>query len=1129
MNFSRILAGLRHLTKYPLWFHLPIDSNIKQFMRIGTIAMFMLAISIPVFSVTPAKGQAVDQVTINITLKNESLVKAFHKIELQSRFHFMYRNEDVKNIRNLDMTISNQSVAMILRAILSNTELQFRQIDDQILITKSNTDKSTAVDEKTNATNDGMVASKGVVKGTVTDSKGGSLPGVTVKLDGVVSLNKATDVNGSYSFANLPAGNYTLTFTFVGYRTVTKTIALGEGQESVVNVELTETTNNLDEIIVTGYGTQKKREVTSAITSVNAAQFNKGNISDVAQLLQGKVSGLSIARPGGDPNGGFTIRLRGLATIGANSGPLIVIDDQVDADINTIDPNDIKSIDVLKDGSAAAIYGTRGSAGVIIITTKSGRKGASKFTYNVSGTAETPAKFTKHMNAAQFIALGKGTNYGSSTDWDKAITRTALSHVHNLGFSGGDERTTYDASVNYRNSEGVAITTGFQQLNARLNLTHKALNDKLVFVFNINTTKKNAQYGFPDAFKYATIFNPTAPIHSTNPLYDLTGGGYFESNFVDYSNPVAMLEQNTNEAVIKKFNVGGSATYEIIKGLKFKTEYYQQTTSNYHSEYSPSNAFISRGFPLGSGFGRSGLSIKNDDENVNTLYQNTLSYDGKVKKFEFSAIAGYSYQDYLNQGFGAGGGNFVTDASGQNFQAALDFQNGIGSVTSYKNESKLISFFGRVNLNYDNFAFLSASLRRDGSTEFGTNNQWGLFPAVSAGIDLNRLIKIPTVSNLKLRGSYGVTGELPPGPYLSLSRLTNQGGNYYAGNGVYSSSYDSFVNANPNLKWEKKAEADLGLDFTLLDGRLSGTFDYFNRKTTDLIFNVTVPSPPALNPNTWENIGELTNKGVELAINYEAIRTSDFSWTTGGNISSYHVVLTKLNESLKGSYVGATNLGTPGQEATQLTRAVAGQPIGLLYGPKYIGVDANGTYLYSDGKGGTTGLANAPRQVIGNGLPKFEFGITNAFKYKNFDFNFFLRSSIGHQLINTYRAFYENPNVATSYNIVNTKYFNPKVTDGAAYSSYDVEKGDFLKLDNATLGYTFKITKSNGKSGMLSSLRAYVSGQNLFTITGYTGVDPEVRYADLQNGVPNVLAPGIDRRETWVYTRSFTFGINMGF
>ncbi|MFI5139859.1 MAG: SusC/RagA family TonB-linked outer membrane protein [Sphingobacteriales bacterium] len=1091
-------------------------------MRIGIVSMFVLVTSIPVFSATSAKSQAIDQVEVNITLKNESLVKAFRKIEAQSPFHFMYRNEDVKYVRNLEITANNQSVAAILKAILSNTSLNFRQVDNQILITRSTPENSTSGDVSSGLVNEPMVAPKGVIKGVVTDSKGVTLPGVTVKLTGAASLTKATDVNGNYSFANLPAGDYTLSFTFVGFATTTKAITLADGQESVINAVLAESTSSLDEVVVVGYGTQKKREVTSAITSINAEQFNKGNISDVAELLQGKVAGLSIARPGGDPNGGFTLRLRGLSTLGANALPLIVVDGQVDADINTVDPNDIKSIDVLKDGSAAAIYGTRGSSGVIIIITKTGKKGMSKFTYNVSGTAETPAKFTQHMNAAQFIAAG-GTNYGSSTDWDKAITRTALSDVHNLGFSGGDERTTYDATLNYRNSQGVAITTGFQQLNARLNVTHKALNDKLVFNININTTNRKNQLGFPDAFKYATIFNPTAPIHTTNPLYDLTGGGYFESNFVDYSNPVAMLQQNTNDMAIKKFNIGGSVTYEITKGLKFSTQYYQKTESDYHSEYSPTTAFISRGFPLGSGFGRSGISAKYDDESTNTLYESTLSYEKKVKKLELNAIAGYSYQDNLYQGFHAVGGGFITDASGQDLSSATDFKNGIGDVGSYKNENYLISLFGRVNLNYDNIAFLSASLRRDGSTQFGGNSHWGYFPAVSAGLDISKLVEIPSVSNLKLRGSYGVTGALPPLPYLSLQRLAPNG-SYYAGAGVYANTYSTYVNANPGLKWEKKAEADLGLDFTLLDGRLNGTFDYFNRKTTDLIFDVPVPSPPALNNNTWENIGDLTNSGVELALSYEAVKGKDFSWTPGGNISSYHVVLTTLNQSLQGTYVGATNLGTPGQEQTQLTRAVAGQAIGLLWGPKYEGVDANGKYLYSDGKGGKVPFAQAADQVIGNGLPKFEFGITNAFKYKNFDFNFFLRSSIGHQMINTYRAFYENPNIATSYNIVNTKYYNPKVTDGAAYSSYDVENASFLKLDNATLGYTFQMGKTN-KPGMISSLRAYISGQNLFTITNYTGVDPEVRYQDGSN----ILAPGVDRRETWVYTRSFTLGLNMGF
>lgn len=962
------------------------------------------------------------------------------------------------------------------------------------------------------------------ITGKITDSKDGSpVVGASVIAKGANSGGTVTNADGAFSIT-VPSSVNALIVSYVGFTAQEISI---EGKTSV-DVSLVSTGSSLNEVVVVGYGSQRKKEVTSAITSINSEQFNKGNVNDVAQLLQGKVAGLSISRPGGDPNGGFVLRLRGLSTIGANAQPLIVVDGQIGADINTVDPNDIKSIDVLKDGSAAAIYGTRGSAGVIIISTKSGKSGPPQVSYNVSATAENAVKFTDHMTADEFIALGKGTNYGAKTDWNKEITRTAISHVHNLNFSGGNSGTVYSASLNYRKSEGVAITTGFQQINGRLNLTHKALNNKLVFNVDMSTTRRKSDFGFPDAFKYATIYNPTAPVYSKDPLYDLTGGGYYEANFVDYSNPVAMLRQNTNKGQLNRFNISASAEYEIIKGLKFLTRYAQQTSSFYGEMYSPRNAFISRGFVNGvNGFARGGYAFKRDDETFNQLYENTLSYQTRIDKLEVNAIGGYSYQDFEFKGFSVGGGNFVTDASSENFAAALDFLRGQGSLGSYKNAYKLIAFFGRVNLNWDDLVFLSASLRREGSTMFGENNRWGYFPAASAGVDLQRLLNIPSVNTLKLRASFGVTGALPTGPYQSFDRL-NRVSTYYTGNDVYQFAYGGFVNPNPDLKWEKKIETDIGVDFAAFDNRLNGTIDYFNRKTTDLIFNVTVPSPPALFNNTWKNIGELTNQGIELMLNYDLIKKSGtaFNWTTGVNFSTYDIVLTKLDESLEGSYVGATNLGTPGQEATQLTRAVAGKEIGLLYGYKYMGIDANGKYLFAD-KDGKPVLADkgAERQYIGNGLPKFEFGWTNTFRYKNFDFNFFLRGSIGHELINTFRAFYENPNVATSYNVVNTKYFNPAITDAQIYSSLHVEKASFAKLDNATLGYTFPIAKTSKFGSMVRSLRAYITGQNLFVITDYTGVDPEVRYTD--NG--NVLAPGIDRRETWVRTRAFTVGVNVGF
>jgi TonB-linked SusC/RagA family outer membrane protein len=968
-----------------------------------------------------------------------------------------------------------------------------------------------------------LFAQNKTVTGKVISQSGNApLIGVSVQLKGSKS-GTSTDNSGSYSIS-VPANNAVLVFSYVGF--VNSEVVVGD--KSVINVSLAESTDKLSDIVVVGYGTQKKREVTSAVTTVNAEQFNKGNISDVAQLLQGKVAGLSISRAGGNPNGGFDIRLRGLSTLGAGTSPLIVLDGQVGADLNTVDPNDIASISVLKDGSSAAIYGTRGSAGVIIITTKKGAPNSSSVSYNGSVTAENAARLTKHMSAAEFRNLikttGIGTDYGATTDWYKEITRTGLSHQHNLSFSGGTGHTTYNASLNFRNTEGIAITTGFQQLNGRVSLTHKALNDKLVFNFELSTTRKHSDFGFDNAFEYAVIYNPTSPIHARTPSEDLAGGGYFEVSNTEYSNPVAVLKQNSNQGDLKRFNLSGSAEYEIARGLKFLVRYAQQTSSNYQQQYSPSNAFIDRGFYGGfTGVGKHGYSYKQDDETFSQLYENTLSYTKTVKGLEVSAIGGYSYQDFLYQGYSVGAGNFITDLTGQNFGTAQDAGNGLAQLSSYKNANKLVAFFGRLNLNYKNMAFLQASLRREGSSEFGTNNKWGYFPAVSAGVDLKKVFSVPSFSTLKLRGSYGVTGSLPPSPYLS--QLLFSGVGTYLINGQWITTFGPTQNPNPDLKWEKKAETDIGLDFTAFNGRLNGTLDYYNRTTSDLIFNVTVPAPPALFNKEWKNIGELTSHGFEVALNYDVVKKKDITWNTGINFSTFSVVLTKLDPSLKGQYVGATNLGSPGQEATEITRSLEGQPIGQFYNAVFRGYDKDGHYLLDDGKGNAMVAKDeiaGPnyKTFIGNGLPKWEAGWTNSFSYKRWDLNFFFRGSFGHDIINTFRAFYENPTVSSAYNMVNTKYFNPALRDGQIFSSLFVEKGDFVKLDNATLAYTFPVT---GKA--VRSIKAFVTGRNLLTITGYTGADPEVRYQD--GG--NVLAPGVDRRASWVLARSFTLGVNVAF
>lgn len=955
------------------------------------------------------------------------------------------------------------------------------------------------------------------VRGTVTDAGRQPLSGVSVTVKGT-STGTTTNDQGVFTIT-VPSGRNALVISNVGYQAQEISI----NGRSTIDIQLAPTSGQMNEIVVTGYGTQRRREVTSAITTVNAEQFNKGNINDVAQLLQGKVAGLSISRPGGNPNQGFDIRLRGLSTIGANAQPLVVLDGQVGADLNTVDPNDIASIDILKDASSAAIYGTRGSAGVIIITTKKGQPNTTQVNYNVSTTIEKGYRFTPHMTASEFRTLINqtkiGTDYGASTDWYDEITRTGISQAHNLSFSGGSGRTTYNASLNYRNNQGIAIRTGFDQLNGRLNLNQRALNDRLLFTLELSTTRRSSDLGFSNAFEYATIYNPTSPVYAQNAAQDLAGSGYFEVSATEYSNPVAMLIQNSNHADLKRNNINASAELEILKGLKFLARIGQQSTSNFIDAYAPSNAFIDRGFYNGAtGVGRHGYAYKQDDESLNRLQEDILTYQTKLKDIDGTITAGYSYQDFTNNGMRVGAGNFITDLAGQNFGAAQDIRSGQASVGSYKNGSKLIAFFGRLNLNFRNIAFLTASLRREGSTVFGENQQWGNFPAVSAGLDLNRFLNLSGITNLKLRGSYGITGALPPRAYLSQFLFGPTG--QYLINGNFIQTYGPSQNPNPDLKWERKAETDIGLDATVLGGRLSATFDYYKRKTSDLIFNVTVPAPPALFNRQWSNIGDLEANGVEASVNFTAIKKSNFSWNTTLNYSHNKVELTRLDPSA-GSYIGETNLGSPGQEATQITRTYAGGEIGAFYNAIFRGVDQNGKFLFDDGTGkAVLSTQTTYKTVIGHGLPKFEMGWSNTFNYRKFDLNFFLRGSFGHDLINTQRAFYENPSVAAVYNIVKTKYFNPSLNDAQIFSSLYVEKGDFVKLDNATLGYTFSVGRN-----AIKSLRAFLTGYNLFVVTGYTGADPEVRYSD--NG--NILAPGIDRRATWVMTRSFTLGVNVGF
>ncbi len=970
------------------------------------------------------------------------------------------------------------------------------------------------------------------VTGKVTAAEDGSgVPGVNIIEKGTTN-GTTTDFDGNYAIS--VGNNATLVFSFIGFVTQEASV----GSRTSLDISLASDVTALSEVVVIGYGTQEKKEITSSVTSVKAADFNRGTVNDPIQLLQGKVAGLNITRPGGDPNGAFNIRLRGVSTIGANTEPLIVIDGVIGGSLSSVDPNDIASIDVLKDGSASAIYGTRGGSGVILITTKKGAAGKMRIDYNGSVASESIENQPQFANAAEYRQFPGAVDLGASTDWVDEVTEIGVSTVHNLSLSGGTPATTYRGSINFRDVGGIANNTGFQQFNTRLSLTQKALNDKATITLDFSNTNRESNFGFTESLRYAVIANPTMPVFdntTTSPTAGANFAGFAERNIFDFFNPVSIAEQSENlgKDETQLISIRGEYDFSdvLTDGLRASIFYSRQTINKVRGEFYKKTAKF-------RGSGRNGLALRSEERNFTELFETTVNYDKTFGDLNMALLGGYSLQEFFNEGFGAEGGNFITDAFGfNNLSAAQDFNFGLGTVSSFANSNRLIAFFGRVNFNYKGNYFLSASVRREGSSRFGENNKWGTFPAVSGGATLSNLFEIPSVNSLKLRASWGKTGNQPSESLIALQRFAPQGNFLF--NGIFQPAFGPVSNPNPDLQWETKNEWNIGADFALFNNRLTGTVDYYDRTTTDLILPVFVPVPPNQFQTTFLNIGEIENIGFEFAANYAAVNTTDFSWTPGINFSTFSTTVNSLTSGPfsfgDGGVLFRANMGAPGQNDTRLVRVKEGEDLGQLWMPVQIGVNPNGTPQFQDINGdGTVTSSDDDRTVVGNGLPDFTFGFVNSFTYKNFDLNFLLSGAVGHDLLNSYRGFYENLESTTinNFNVVNTEFFNPAITKAEVNSSH-VEDASFIRLNNATLGYNFKLSPASP----ISRFRIYVSGQNLFTITDYTGVDPEIRFTDTNDsdngGRPDTtkdgLAPGIERRSTYFTSRILTFGVNLSF
>jgi TonB-dependent starch-binding outer membrane protein SusC len=966
------------------------------------------------------------------------------------------------------------------------------------------------------------------ISGMVTDGETNEpLVGAAIVVTGTTK-GTLTDVDGKYTLSEIPAGTTTLTFSFTGY--ASSTIALGSS--NVLDAKLKGGTI-LESVVVVGYGSVKQKESTSSVASLKAADFNAGNITSVGQLLQGKIAGLVVATPaGGNPNAQAQIRLRGISTFGANSSPLIIVDGVPNVPLNLVDPNDIESFDVLRDGSAAAIYGVQASSGVIIVTTKKYAAGKTSVNYSVQLTSENLATTPKMMTASQYLDANKAAgnsladvDKGAVTDWYKEVTRSALSNVHNLTLSGGLGKGGYSASLNWRNQQGVAYD-GSKQLNARINLNQKTLNDRLNLNFNFATTNQDQVFVQDEALAQASKYVPTAPVRfKDQTIANAAKYGGFYQNFggFDQYNPKAIQDQLSNNSNKKRYTLSAKAELEVIKNLKWTSTYALTREDELN------NQFVSRYSFYGSGADRSGIATRNAyDKNVN-FFNSYLNYSKDLGQSNLSLTAGYEYQRTLEEGFGLQAAGFLTDDIGANsIGTASDF-NKVGKVGggSGKSGERLISFFGRANFNFNDIASVSAVVRRDGSSKFADGKQWGIFPAVSAALYLNKLLNLTSFDQLKLKVGYGVTGALP------IQRYESKAG-YVIGR---DSSIVSQRNPSTNLTWEKKGELNVGIDFLALNSRLSGSFDFFNRNITDLLYRYNVPPGIFEYPTLLVNAGELNTKGFDFSIAYDILKSKDkgLNWKSSFVLSNFSTKLVSLTTADKllsiGGRFSTANAGSPGQNSTPYSLVEEGSALGNFWGYQFVRADAKDGILIKNVKGESIKIADgtdADKVILGNGLPKFILGLTNTFNYGNFDFTFFLRGVFGHKIVNEYRVFYENANGGSlkSYNRVFTKYWDANIKDGA-YNSYHVEKGDFLRLDNFTLGYNLPLSST----GTFNKVRVFLSGNNVATFTGYTGINPEVRFIDgnVDDGTGNPFAPGVERRSNYFTTRSFTIGANFGF
>lgn len=972
------------------------------------------------------------------------------------------------------------------------------------------------------------------VTGVVTDEFGGPLPGSTVQIKGT-SNGTTTDFDGNYTIS--ASASDVLLVSYLGYSTQ----EIPVNGRSTINIELKEDATQLEDVVVVGYGTQKRSDVTGSIASVKSEDFNQGVVTNPGELLQGKMAGVNITSNSGEPGASQNVIIRGVGSLRSGTQPLYVVDGFLldnsstgfaSNPLNFLNPSDIASIDVLKDASATAVYGSRASNGVVVITTKRGRVGKTEMSLSLSTAASSMSNKIDVFSADEFrqqvVATGGSLeDYGGNTDWQDELSQTGISKNLNFSMSGAEsEKFSYFASVGYQDQEGILKNSGLTRYSGKLNMNQKVFNGKLNIDYNLTATHtENLRPDINATISDMLGLNPTIPTYTNGEPTLLNTNAL---------NPITRYNIYSDEAINNRILASISPSIEIVKGLTYKLNFgVDYSSTNRDRQYKPYTAVINES-DISNGDMVTTLST-----NTNQLTENTLTYNWNSGVHNLVVLAGHSYQKFMDETRQFSYRGFADNSIDPKYQDQSSSDKYPTSVSSSAVKNELQSYFGRVNYSYDNKYLLTTTLRADGSSKFGENRKYGYFPSVALGWNMSneKFMENSIFNNLKLRTSWGQTGnqEIPSkitqASYSEERLITgNESLNTYPID-TNSNSIDGYPYgivytrlANPNLQWEVSTQVGVGIDFALLDYRLSGTLDYFNKESSNILLEVVTADPVEPTSTYWSNIDgmKIVNSGVEFALDYNSDATKDFSYNIGGNI-------TYIQNKVKDSPYSVLTTGAAqgsGQTGSTINGYINNESIGSFYMFQFDGIGDDGLNVFRDINGDGDILDN-DRSVVGSAIPKFIYAYYFNFKYKAFDLGLNFNGVSGNKVYNhTKMSLFTKAQISRSVNTTDfaVQFPNESTSNSNTVSTRYLEDGSFLRLNNATLAYTL----SSGKIGLgdsFQNIRFSLTGQNLFTITAYSGFDPEVNSGATTDGIQTF---GVDYY-TYPKARTFLVGLNLTF